>query len=136
MKTTSTIVAGLLVAALSFAVVTSNAQPASEPAVKILPTNQEGILKVLYAYETDQSVEVKFFNEGGLITADKITASNSQHGFSKKYDVRNIESATFWVEVTAANLSVTYRVTESKDGKYKSFLEKATYNYPVVASLD
>ena len=83
MKTTSTIVAGLLVAALSFAVVTSNAQTANEPAVKILPTNQEGILKVLYAYDTDQSVEVTFFNEGGLITADKIKPAKDQHGFKE-----------------------------------------------------
>ena len=136
MKSKSIILAGL-VTILSLAFVSVNAQLASEPAVKILPTNEQGILKVLYAYDTDQSVEVRFLDDDGLITSDKIKAAKTAHGFSKKYNVRNIKSGTFWIEVKAANVSVIYKVTGSSDGKaYTSALEKATFNYPSVASIN
>ena len=128
------IIAGL-VTVLSLAFVTSRAQQGSEPAVKILPTLQPGIVKILYAYETDKPVEVRFVDEGGLITRDKVTIEKGLHGFSKRYNIHNIDAKIFWIEISSENVSVTYRMMESKDTKsYVPFLEKATYSYPLVAS--
>jgi hypothetical protein len=130
MKTKAILLAGLF---LIFGA--AQAQEIFEPAVKILPTSEKGILKVLYAYHTGQSVSVKFFNNDGVLLSDRIKAKTFLNGFSKKYDVRMIGSKDFFVEVSSAKVSVVYRMTESKDRKeFIPVLEKATYMNPKVAS--
>lgn len=134
MKTKSIITAGL-VALFSVSFFGAIAQQTSEPAIKILPTNQKGIIKVLYAYDSDQPVEIKFISEGEVLTYDKVKGEAFQHGFSKKYDVRNVKSKNFWVEVSSPSLMVTYKMTESNDRKsYVPILEKTTYNTLVAAN--
>lgn len=130
----SIIIAGL-VTLFSTSLFNAMAQQASEPAVRILPTNKEGIIKVLYAYDSDQPVEIKFISEGEVLTCDKVKGQTFQHGFSKKYDVRNVKSKNFWVEVSSPSLMVTYKMTESNDRKsYVPILEKTTYNTLVAAN--
>lgn len=134
MKTRTMIIASL-VTLFSASLFNANAQEIIEPAVKILPTDEKGVLKVLYAYDTDQAVEVKFLNEEGVLTRDKIKATAFQNGFSKKYDVRNIRSKNFWIEVSSPSLMVTYKMTESNDQRsYVPILEKTTYNTLVAAN--
>jgi hypothetical protein len=136
MKTQSIILAGLL---MIFATV-AQAQEINEPAVKILPTSESGILKVIYAYNTGQSVQVKFFTDDGVLFSDAIKAKAFKNGFSKKYDLRNIatnnvESKPFFVEVSTETMSVIYRLADSEDGKgLVPVIENATYRYPAVAS--
>jgi hypothetical protein len=130
MKTKAILLAGLFMIYGA-----AQAQEIFEPAVKILPTKDKGILKVLYAYNTDQSVSVKFFNEDGVLLSDRVKANTFQKGFSKKYDVRKIGSGNFFVEVSSARMSVTYKMIESQDGKNLiPVLEKASYMHPTVAS--
>jgi hypothetical protein len=132
---TRTIIIASVVALFSVSISSANAQHAGEPSVKILPTDQKGVLKVLYVYDTDQPVEVKFLTKEEVLTSDKIKGATFQNGFSKKYDVRNITSRNFWIEVSSPNLTVTYKITESKDRKsFVPFLEKTTYNNSLVAS--
>lgn len=127
MKNRLTIIAGV-VTALCLAFASAKAQ-ANEPAIKILPSTQKGIFKVLYAYASDQPVTVKFFNEEGLIETDNINPKEFQRGFFKKYDVRNIESGSFWVEVAGPTHAATYKMIESKNGTYIPVLEKTTYSH-------
>lgn len=133
MKTKLTLLAGIatmVAAALTMA----HGQTNADPGIKVLPTAQKGILKVLYAHETNQAVQVKFFNEDGVNTSDKIKGE-FRNGFSKKYDVRNIQSKSFWVEISDRDMSVTYKLIESADGKtFIPYLEKTTYNHLVAAN--
>jgi hypothetical protein len=130
MKTQSIILAGLL---MIFATV-AQAQGINEPAVKILPTTEQGILKVLYAYSPGQAVHVTFFNADAVLFSDVIKGNTFKNGFSKKYDVRNIASP-FSIEVSSETISVTYKLTESEHGKgWVPVLENASYRYPAVAS--
>jgi hypothetical protein len=132
---TKTIIIASLVTLFSVSFFSANAQQTVEPSVKILPTDEKGILKVLFAYDTDQAVEVKFLTEDVVLTRDKIKANTFQNGFSKKYDVRNIKSGNFWIEVSSPSLTVTYKMTESKDRKsHVPVLEKTTYNTLVAAN--
>ena len=132
MKTKIIIIVGLVVAFVASQTISYGQ---GEPAVKILPTSKKGVFKVLYAYDTDQIVTVKFYNEEGLNKTDKIKPNAFQHGFSKKYDARHLESGNFWVEVAAANVSVTYRMVESGDGRtFEPLLEKTTYHQKDLAS--
>jgi hypothetical protein len=132
MKTKTTFMTGLIFfSAMSFAATYSNAQ--SDPAVKILPTTEKGILKILYAYPTDKAVSIKFYNESGLIISDKVSKSY-QKGFSKKYDLSRLKAGDYWVEITSPELSVTYKLAGSKEKRWVSTLEKTTYNYPLVAT--
>ena len=134
MKTRTIIIASVMTL-FSASFFGASAQQAGEPPVKILPTAEQGVLKVLYAYDTDQAVEVKFLNEDGVLTRDKIKANTFQNGFSKKYDVRNISSRNFWIEVSSPSLMVTYKMTESNDRRaYVPILEKTTYNTLVAAN--
>src|SRR5258708_415197 len=131
MKTLSTITAVL--ALFSASLITANAQQIGEPAVKILPTTEKGILKIMYAYHTNRPVVVEFFNEEGLLASDNIKGE-IQNGFSKKYDVRNLRSG-FWIEVRSAEMSVTFKMVKSADRQtFVPHLEKTIYNYPPVAA--
>ena len=132
MKTLSIITAGLAIM-LSASIGTINAQQIGEPAVKILPTNEKGILKIMYAYATNQPVTIVFYNEGGLLASDKVKG-DFRDGFSKKYDVRKV-SADFWIEVRSMELTVTFKMVESRDGQsFLPVLEKTTYNHALVAA--
>ena len=132
MKTQSIILAGLLMIS---GIVAAQAQEINEPAVKILPTTKRGIIKVLYAYNSGQSVLVKFFNEDGVLLTDKIKGKEFNNGFIKKYDVRNIATETFFVEISSETMSFIYKLTASADGKdLTPVLENASYKYPAVAA--
>ena len=135
MKTRSILLSGLVVM-LSAAFTAANAQ-LDEPAVKILPSVEKGIIKVLYAIDSDKAVEVKFLNESGLITLDKIKAGSFNKGFLKKYDISRIDGKSFWVEVSSADLTVRYKMIKSKERKsFIPYLEKTTYNHPMVATIN
>jgi len=110
------------------------AQSTEEPTIKILPGNQPGQLKILYVHDTDQSVEVKFYNDDGLIAYDKIERGTFSKGFLKRYDVSRISEERFIIEITDENLSRRYSVIASDDNNaYTSVLERTTYLRPVVA---
>ena len=133
MKNRSTIVAGLIVL-LSTVFFASNAQ-STTPAIKVLPTTNEGVLKLLVVGAIDDAVDVKFYNDEGLIGSDVIKAI--PEGFNKKYDVRQIMNSGFTMEVTAEGTSVTYKLVKSKGKMIPSLAkETTTYTYPIVASND
>lgn len=132
MKTKS-ILAGLVI--LLSAAFTTHAQ-LIEPAVKILPGSEKGQLKVIYAYNSQNAVDVKFLGENGLLKSDRIQAGSFTNGFSKRYDVSRIKAKSFWIEVSSADLSVRYKMIESKDGKFVPYLEKTTINHPMVAAIN
>lgn len=115
----------------------ASAQPIDEPAVKILPAAEQGMLKVLYGYDARGTVEVRFIGENGLLKSDRIKAGSFEKGFLKKYDVRRIKDKNFWVEVRSANLVVRYKMVGSEDGKsFMPQLEQTTYNHPTVAAIN
>jgi hypothetical protein len=112
---------------------TVQAQVGDEAKIKILPS-KAGILKVHYAMEVSEPITVKFFNRDGVLTTDKIEGDYA-NGLMKRYNVKNISTKDYWVEVSSAKMTVTYHVVPSKDKQsFASYLEKTTYNYPVVAS--
>jgi len=124
-----------LVVMLSAALATQ--AQAFEPAVKILPTGEKGILKVVYAHDAQSNVDVKFLGENGLLEWDRIKADSFSKGFSKKYNVRNIREKSFSIEISAADLTVRYKMIKSQDGSaYVPHLESTTYNHPLVASIN
>jgi len=131
MKTRSTIVAGLIVM-LSTVFFASNAQ-STAPAIKVLPTTKEGIVKLLVVGATDEAVDVKIYSDDGLAATDAIVSKSE--GFNKKYDVRQIMNRGFVMEVSTAGTSVTYKLAKSK-GKVIPYLVKTTVTYPLVASKD
>jgi hypothetical protein len=131
MKTKSTIAAGLIVM-LSTVFFASNAQ-STNPAIKVLPTTKEGIVKLLVVGTTDEPVQVKIYSEEGLAASDEIRATSE--GFNKRYDVRQVMNRGFVMEVSTSGTSVTYKLAKSK-GTVIPYLVKTTYNYALVASND
>src|SRR5882724_6119232 len=132
----SAIVTGFVII---LATIFSNTQAQTEIPVKILPSAQAGLIKILFVHENLQSVQVKFYNSNGLYTLDFIDKNTFQSGFLKRYDISKVESEDFWIEISLADLSVTstYKMTKSKDKKtYEPQLEQTVLNYSVVASLN
>ncbi len=128
-----TIIAAFAVIAVT--AITAQAQSELSPAIKVLPSAEEGVVKILYAYETTKPVEVRFSNESGILKTDRVKPSSFAHGFIKKYDVSGIDTKKFKVEVISENVSVTYLITESKNSKgFTPRLESTTYNQSLVAS--
>jgi hypothetical protein len=133
MKIQTIIAAGLVVIAST--TFSAQAQTAMSPAIKVLPTTEAGVVKILFVYESNKPVEVRFSNESGVLKRDFIQSKQFANGFLKKYDVGGIDTKNFKIEVIAENVSVVYQLTESKKGKtYTSFLESTTYKQPLVAS--
>lgn len=131
---TKTIIFGVVIAIIaSFTLNTSHAQTQEQPAVKVVPTTQHH-LKVIYAYNTNQSVEVRFLGADGLVKKDIIKGKDFDGGFMKNYNVEPMSGDTFWVEIQSPELFVTYKMIPSKAGKWTAQLEKTTYTYPTVAS--
>lgn len=128
MKTKSIITAGLVL--LSTVFFAASAQ-STNPTIKVLPTAKEGIVKLLVVGTSDESVDVKFYNDEGLVGSDAIKAT--AEGFNKKYDVRKIMSSGFTMEVTTAGTAVTYKLAKS-GANLTPILVKTTNNYPLVAS--
>ncbi|HTJ51316.1 MAG TPA: hypothetical protein VL443_17775 [Cyclobacteriaceae bacterium] len=134
MKTKIFIVAATIVmlAVLSTSV---QAQSSEIPTIKILPSNQPGLLKILYVHDTDQSVEVKFFNDEGLIGYDKVEGGTFSKGFLKRYDVSRINSERFRIEITDENRSIRYSVIGADDNTtFKCVYERTTYLQPIVTA--
>lgn len=122
----------LLIVALGFATINAGAQVADASRVKILST-QPGILRLIHAIPVDESINVKFIDDEGVILSDEITGFFPK-GVSKKYDVRKLGRKEFRMEITTSNLIVTYRIVTSKDRKtITPYLEKTVQNY-VMAS--
>jgi hypothetical protein len=134
MKTKIFIVAATIVmlAALFTSV---QAQSLNEPIIKILPSNQPGLLKILYVHDTDRSVDVKFYSNEGLIASDRIKGGTFKKGFLKRYDVSRINSEKFRIEISDESRSLWYTVIGADDDKtFTCVYERSTYPQPVVAS--
>jgi hypothetical protein len=121
-------------AMILFAAINVNAQSQDDASVKILRTADAGVVKLLYAMNTDEGLTVKFTNRHGEIASDEIKGGPYPKGFIKKYDVRQINSNDFWIEVSSPAITVIYRIVQSKDRKsFTPYLEKTIHNYEVVA---
>jgi hypothetical protein len=128
MKTKIAFVVTLAFGILSFAFAQT------DPSVKIIPTAQDGILKLVYGYPYSQSVEVKFYNQDGMLATDRINAKEEQKGFIKRYDLRQLSTGVYRVEVSTSQLSVTYKLVGKKGTKWSAELEKSSVNYLTAAS--
>jgi hypothetical protein len=123
--------AGLMVTLL--ATLTVNAQ-VTDSKIKILHSENPGVIKLLYAMEVDESLTVRFLNRAGEFCVDQIKGP-IRKGFIKRYDTREINGTDYWVEVSSERMSALYHVTPSKDRKtFVSKLEKTTYNHELVAA--
>lgn len=132
---TKTIIFGVAIAIIAtFTLSTSHAQTQEQPAVKVVPTTQRDQLKVIYAYDTNQSVEVRFLDSDGLVKNDIVNGKDFVGGFLKNYNVETMRGHAFWIEIESPELLVTYKIMPSKSGKWTAQLEKTTYTYPTVAS--
>lgn len=126
-------IAGVLVAIVASLSVNQAAAQTAAPAVKVIPTSNKDVIKLIYGYDAEQ-VDIKFSDASGIITSDRVKGKNFEGGFNKKYRVERNTNNDFWIEVSSADLAVTYRMTAGANGKWTAQLEKTTYNYPVVAS--
>lgn len=130
---TRILLTGVITALTAFFSVTAQS---NDPAVKILPAAEQGILKVVYAHDSRNPVVVKFIDESGLLKTDRISAGSFNHGFLKKYDVSRIQSRSFWVEVSSGDLTVRYKLINDEKGRLVPYLEQTTYNHPMVATIN
>ena len=130
---TKIIIAGVMVAAISVMTLrNAQAQNQQDLSVKIIPTAQKDIIKVIFAYNSEEAVSVKFSNREEVFKTDKVSPKDFEGGFSKKYNVEKMDGKPFWVEISNSALSVTYRM-KSKNGKWSAQIEKTTNNHPIVA---
>ena len=130
MKKSSIIAAGLVVL-LSTVFFASNAQ-STNPTIKVLPTTNEGIVKLLVVGAADQAVDVEFYTTDGLVQSDAVKSGEA--GFNKRYDIRKIMDHGFSMEVRTAGTSVIYKLAKASNNKLTPILVKTTYTYPLVAS--
>jgi len=116
-------------AMILFAAINVNAQSQADENVKILRTPDKGVVKLLYAIGSEESLNVTFRTKNGEVSSDKITGDYPK-GFLKRYDVNELFHNDFWIEVESPSMTVVYHIVPSKDRKtFSSTLERTIYNH-------
>lgn len=103
--------------------------------VKILPSSEKGIIRVLYASESATPVEIRFFTKDGELGSDKVFRKSYEKGFLKRYDISHINARDFLIEVSTKNSKVLYRIEQAIDRKsFEPTLEEVSYSEVLTAS--
>ena len=125
----------MIAAITAFGAINVNAQVNDELSkVKILSTRDSNVIKMLYAMKTDEPIQVRFITRDGEFQRDKIRGEFAK-GVSKRYDVSGIKDKDFWMEISSATMTVTYKINRSTDrSKFEPVLEKSVHNHLAVAS--
>jgi hypothetical protein len=129
---TNVLIAGMIVV---LAAIGAAAQP-NDSTVGILPGAEPGLLKVIYAGGSQDMVLVRFINNDGLLITDRIRAEKFSHGFHKSYDVSRIQADRFWIEVSAGNRTVRYKLELNDKGKLVPSLEQRDHGRTLVAAIN
>src|SRR5687768_7431134 len=122
----------VLIGMLTFLGNNIQAQDLHETLVKIVPTANPGIIKIIYGAETLGPVSISFVTNKGEVGSDKIKVGSYPTGISKRYNIKSISDRGFWVKVSSPQLSVTYRVSPLDNGSFTTTLEKASYYQAIV----
>ncbi len=128
-----------LLAVLLVAPIIATAQLSTKhsPKVEIMPS-QPGILKVLYVNDQEKKVKVKIIGSKGLLFADRITLEDDSKGFVKRYDLNELETGIYWVEISNQNMTVKYQFDYLDDKKvfahYWQWANPTTPGETIVAS--
>ena len=118
---------GVVVAVISTLVISrAQAQVKDAPKVSIYQTVVQDVIKVIYGYNSEKSVVVNFLKADGLFETDVISGKDFQSGFLRKYNVEKLRGQPFWIEISSPELSVTFKMTNLKNGKWAAHLEKTT----------
>jgi len=129
---TKTILLGVVIAAISLLSINQASAQNEAIQAKVLPS-QKGMIKVIYSNPTEEPVEIKFSDRDGIIKKDKISGESFDNGFAKRYKIKRQSGDAFWVEINSQDVSVTYKMTSTRNGLWSAELEKTTH-HPVVAS--
>lgn len=112
----------LLVAGISTATMAQNSDEQEpkkkETAVKILPSGDAGLLKLLYVNAGEKKVEVKMYDENGLLFKEDVRGNRFKgtDGFIKFYNISELKPGTYWLEVTDSQRSVKHEMSMTEDG--------------------
>ena len=115
MKTKIKLLAALILVASSFTAFSID-PPQAEKNVQVLPA-LAGTLKVLYFNADEKNITVRIYTENGLIFKDKVKIAEDEKGFIKRYDVSEIKSEEFWVEIGDSDMASKFRVKQDEKGK-------------------
>ena len=116
-----------------FAAIKATAQPRDESRVKILRTPEAGVLKLVYAIDSKETLTVRFITNDGEVTTDRIKGSYPK-GFFKRYDVKQLFNNSFRIELSSPAMTLVYRIVPSNDRKTFTYhLEKSIQNHALVA---
>lgn len=107
---------------------TSNAQAQQESRIRIINTDTPDVIKMIYALDTEEALNVKFLSKSGLIQADKITGAHP-NGVLKRYDLSRVTSNDIWMEISSSQITVVYQLSRSENGTFDAKLERTTYNH-------
>lgn len=124
----------LFAACVLFASFDINAQAPDLDRVRILQGDKPGIVKILYAIETEAPLFVNIIQDHELLKTDKIKGPFAK-GVIRRYDVNEISKQAFEIEIDSERFLLTYKVIPSADRKtFTSYLEKAVYKQPLLAA--
>jgi hypothetical protein len=129
------IILGVVVATISTLVITgAQAQEQSHDQAKVsVYSPEQDVIKVIFGYDTEKTVAVNFVTTDGLFQSDIVSGKTFKGGFLRRYHVEKLRGKPFWIEISSPEMSVTFKMTELKSGKWAAHLEKTTYINQLVA---
>ena len=134
MKLTTTLLAGLLTL-LSLSAGATDPEN-KETIARVLPSKEEGFVKVFYMNPSEKKVEIKFYGDKGLITRDVVRASKYENGFIKVYDLNKLETGDYTIEISDNGMTVTYPISfdENKNTVWARQWDNFSQNNQIVSS--
>lgn len=115
MKLSTTIFAALLTVVSLNLTAATNPDQQQEPVVKVLPSAEAGLVKLLYVNNEQKQVNITFYDADGMIIKDKIKAKKFEGGFVKMYDLSELDPGKYWVKIADSNTEVKYEIIHSTE---------------------
>ncbi|MEJ2006148.1 MAG: hypothetical protein P8X57_14560 [Cyclobacteriaceae bacterium] len=114
----------------------SSKTTAGETSIKLLPSIETGKIKVLYVNDSERKVTVRLHGDTNFV--DKVKMNPSDKGFIKTYDLSQLASGIYWIEIEDSRLTISYEIEKREDGTifasyWKQFMPAD--ERPSVASL-
>ena len=107
-----------MITVFSFGVANATEPEGKESVVKILPS-KKGSIKVLYINASEKKVDIRIYGHKGLIIKDQITSDKFDKGFVKIYNLNNLKTGEYFVEITDSGMSIKYPISIDKKGSNK-----------------
>ena len=114
MKTNNTL--KIILSAVFFTCAAVTMSAAQETAARVLPYDQDAVMKVFYYNPNAKKVEIKISDQFGLLYKETLRDNRFKKGFVKHFDLKKLKDGNYKIEFIDKYSTIAYdfSMTDSK----------------------